>query len=574
MSTRKEGFLKKQGHLRKNWKTRYFVLEDFMLSYYENKQSLKRALGKLFLQGGTVEVKGNSILVKAKFGTKKYLYISASTNEELQEWTEALQASIDSSVGVGTVKFSKVLLDFGLKNQTAELAKPIYDDFEVVNLSAKKLKFKFEPMHVKSYDLTFEPTSGVLPKYGRIPVKAKMVVNNPEIINGKAPLRVDADTAYLSFKCRGAGGVFGCDPASLPMEYDNGFHIPSILVQMKKSLLNNNALLSEGIFRLAGDAYDIKKVKESMNKNEFDLSSDVNTVASLVKIWFRELPVPILNVVPKEQLMNCGERQISLDSYASLPDLQKSLLDWLIDMLLVFAQNSAVNKMSLQNIAIVVAPNLYEPPDGNPMEGLILSQKCVQFFHYVMVWKNEHHAEGGGASSAPQSAVSSSNSTPSPGSRPPLQRVVSSPRPAIKPRAPQSPASPTPSRVATTPAPPPRSPASLKASSPLLNSIPSPSNPKAMSRQLSLHSPRALNKPPPPKTNHVRTTPQLLRQQQSSPSFAANTQHHAAANEGYGDSNGYDNNGYYYNEQNYEQQGYEYDNSYGYYEQGDYSEQY
>jgi len=37
-------------------------------------------------------------------------------------------------------------------------------------------------------------------------------------------------------------------------------------------------------------------------------------------------------------------------------------------MLLAFSQNSAVNKMSLQNIAIVVAPNLYDPPDGNPME--------------------------------------------------------------------------------------------------------------------------------------------------------------------------------------------------------------
>jgi len=67
----------------------FYVLRHHLL------QSLKRALGKLFLQGGSIEVKGNSILVKTKFGTKKYLYIAAATNEELQEWTEALQASIE-----------------------------------------------------------------------------------------------------------------------------------------------------------------------------------------------------------------------------------------------------------------------------------------------------------------------------------------------------------------------------------------------------------------------------------------------------------------------------------------------
>lgn len=125
-----------------------------------------------------------------------------------------------------------------------------------------------------------------------------MIVNNPEIINGKAPVRIEGDTtAYLSFKCRGAGGVFGCDPTTLPQQMDNGrwrdvdmiltligFQVPTVLVQMKDSLHQNNAIQQEGIFRLAGDSYDIKKVKESMNKNEFDLGSDVNTVATLIKV--------------------------------------------------------------------------------------------------------------------------------------------------------------------------------------------------------------------------------------------------------------------------------------------------
>jgi len=134
--------------------------------------------------------------------------------------------------------------------------------------------------------------------------------------------------------------------------------------------MKNNAIAQEGIFRLAGDAYDIKRTKETMNKSTFDEDSEVNVVASLIKvrrlyqlltsihphvlvlvqIWFRELPVPILNVISKEDLMNCGEKQASFDAYLTLPEPQKSLLDWLLDLLLEFSANSAVNKMSLQNL--------------------------------------------------------------------------------------------------------------------------------------------------------------------------------------------------------------------------------
>lgn len=510
---RKEGFLKKQGHVRKNWKLRFFILEDFTLSYYDSRQSstTKRALGRLFLQGATVEqvdLSGvsNSFQLKTKYGNKKYLNISGSSNEELREWMDALKLHIDSSVGAGNVKFSKTLLDFGRSNQTVDLATPIFDEFEVVNLTSKKLKFRFEPMLTKSYDLTFDPPSGTVSKLGRFPVKAKMVVNNPEIINAKAPMRTgDTETIYLSFKCRGAGGVFGCDPDTLPCEIDNGYKVPSVLVQMKRSLLKNNAIASEGIFRLAGDAYDIKRTKETLNKSTFDENgSEVNTVASLMKIWFRELPVPILNVVPKDELMNCGEKQASIDAYYTLPEPQKSLLDWLVDLLLEFAANSQVNKMSLQNIAIVVAPNLYEPPDGNPMEGLVLSQKCVQFFHNLMVWKKE----GGSALASSPSNFSPSSSSSSSGSR-----TVAGGRPPPPGKGHVSLSAPT--SPATThqgfPTHSPKQP----------HVHPSKSSPQAAvaansSPRLSVTNSGKIQRPPPPSNSRPRTQPPQLRNQLSS----------------------------------------------------------
>lgn len=43
--------------------------------------------------------------------------------------------------------------------------------------------------------------------------------------------------------------------------------------------------LQEGIFRLAGEQTEIKRLKEIMNKKEFVSSNDINTIASLIKVF-------------------------------------------------------------------------------------------------------------------------------------------------------------------------------------------------------------------------------------------------------------------------------------------------
>jgi len=67
-----------------------------------------------------------------------------------------------------------------------------------------------------------------------------------------------------------------------------GYHVPSILVEMKNYLLSQDAWKQEGIFRLAGEASDIKHLKQQINKtNHLDVSSnaDVNSVANLLKVF-------------------------------------------------------------------------------------------------------------------------------------------------------------------------------------------------------------------------------------------------------------------------------------------------
>ena len=84
------------------------------------------------------------------------------------------------------------------------------------------------------------------------------------------------------------------------------------------------------------------------------------------------------------------------------------LVLWLLDVCADVAAEQTSNKMSERAIAIVLAPNLYAPPeaeDDNPLEGLLRTQKMTKFlsellFHYISVRHRVRGGGGGGASQA------------------------------------------------------------------------------------------------------------------------------------------------------------------------------
>jgi len=159
-----------------------------------------------------------------------------------------------------------------------------------------------------------------------------------------------------------------------------------VLAEMKRLVIEKGGIQTVGIFRLAGEQTEIKRIKELMNNKTFDnKTNDINAIASLLKIWFRELPCPILNALPQEAIMSFHGANDCVAAYQSLPEPNKSLLDWLLEFMTVIVTNSKVNKMTAQNLAIVVAPNLYDINTPNPMEGLFLSQKCAAFLNHVLL---------------------------------------------------------------------------------------------------------------------------------------------------------------------------------------------
>jgi len=285
-----------------------------------------------------------------------------------------------------SLEFSKQVLDFNLKDSSCPLSTPVFDEVELKNNGKKKVKFKFEPVHPSTCQLSFSPTSGTVDKGKFKKIKVKLVLVSKANLNFKITLRTQGgESLFLNLRVSGETGVFGADPMTLEQADDNGYHVPSVLVNMKKCIIAKGGVNTEGIFRLAGEQTEIKRIKEAMNKKSFDyVTNDINAIASLLKIWFRELPVPILNALPQDCIMNFSAASDCVIAYDTLPEPQKTLLCWLLDFLAQIAANAPLNKMSTQNLAIVVAPNLYDISTPNPMEGLILSQKCAQFLNHVL----------------------------------------------------------------------------------------------------------------------------------------------------------------------------------------------
>ncbi|XP_028308858.1 differentially expressed in FDCP 6 homolog isoform X2 [Gouania willdenowi] len=97
----KEGYLWKKGHLRRNWKERWFTLRPSNLSYYTGEDR-RDCQGNIMLDGNCcVEVlpdrDGKRCMFCLKTLSKTY-EMSASDTKQRQEWTTAIQTAIRLNV--------------------------------------------------------------------------------------------------------------------------------------------------------------------------------------------------------------------------------------------------------------------------------------------------------------------------------------------------------------------------------------------------------------------------------------------------------------------------------------------
>ncbi|KIK93772.1 hypothetical protein PAXRUDRAFT_828636 [Paxillus rubicundulus Ve08.2h10] len=210
--------------------------------------------------------------------------------------------------------------------------------------------------------------------------------------------------------------TFGVDLAEQMVRDD--VEIPQILEKCCAAI-EKYGLHSQGIYRISGMARKVNLLKERLDKDldSVDLdsdewTSDINNVTSVLKLWFRELPDPLLTLglhqgfIDAAKIENDRLKHIRLHERVNdLPDPNYATLKYFLGHLHRIARCEADNSMSIQNLAIIVGPTLFGQISGNGsisghvnsgMADAAFQNKAIETIleHYTDIFVDESAEEG------------------------------------------------------------------------------------------------------------------------------------------------------------------------------------
>nr|CCA19545.1 conserved hypothetical protein [Albugo laibachii Nc14] len=174
----------------------------------------------------------------------------------------------------------------------------------------------------------------------------------------------------------------------------NGYddRIPAILVMLKHHFLHKKGFDVPHIFRESPSKEERDRAIDEINRGIFSGEShDVRVLADLLKVWFRELTVPILHEIEPgdmEKLMcqikNDEVKDLTGHFKAILSSTECEILLWLVDLLVVVASNKEKNFMGIDQLAIVIAPNLVRIETDNLIFAVAFSKAVVEVFRSIL----------------------------------------------------------------------------------------------------------------------------------------------------------------------------------------------
>ncbi|KAF7705006.1 rho GTPase-activating protein 22 [Silurus meridionalis] len=197
------------------------------------------------------------------------------------------------------------------------------------------------------------------------------------------------------------GGIFGQGlEDTVQYEKKFGVRLAPLLVEQCVNFIRERGLDEEGLFRMPGQANLVKELQDAFDygeKPQFDSNTDVHTVASLLKLYLRELPEPVIPFCKYDDFLTCSQilakdedegLQELIQQVKTLPSANYNLLKYICKFLDEVQSHSGENKMSVQNLATVFVPNILRPKMEDPvaiMEGTSL----VQHLMTVLISKHD-----------------------------------------------------------------------------------------------------------------------------------------------------------------------------------------
>uniref|UniRef100_UPI00358F4D4B rho GTPase-activating protein 8 isoform X3 n=1 Tax=Myxine glutinosa TaxID=7769 RepID=UPI00358F4D4B len=185
-------------------------------------------------------------------------------------------------------------------------------------------------------------------------------------------------------------------------EKSNGENIPLVLKQTV-SYLKLKGLKTEGLFRRSATTQVVQEVKQKFNLGKpvnFEEYKGIHVAAVILKVFLRELPQPLLtfNLHPCILALSCVESSLRVTKIKeilnALSGLNYIVLKYLMCFLNMVAQQSMQNRMTAQNLAVVLGPNITWSQEK--VQSLhtfvpvnIFTELCIDFYDNIFTNRTE-----------------------------------------------------------------------------------------------------------------------------------------------------------------------------------------
>ncbi|XP_031753032.1 rho GTPase-activating protein 9 isoform X2 [Xenopus tropicalis] len=362
--------------LKKNWSASWVVLTGNSLMFYKDpkvlvpsgwKPSNSKPESSVDLRGATIdstqEMSSKKNVIHLRMVTGNEYLLQSDKDLLIQEWYDALQ---------------RVIERLDRENPLDDIILRRAGSVEVLDGSGGEEESPLKTKDNRKFSLSWVSSNPSDKKKVRTRLK-KLLVRRP-------PLQTLQEKGLIKDQ------VFGCRLDALCHRENST--VPKF-VCMCIEAVNERGLEADGIYRVNGNLATIQKLRFIVDREEkLDLSTsdweDVHVITGALKMFFRELPEPLIpfsmfeQYVEAVQIPDLDERIETIkDLVSTLPEPNHDTLKHMLSHLKRVMEHSETNRMTTQNIGIVFGPTLMRPEKelfSNIAANMVYQNQVVEHF--------------------------------------------------------------------------------------------------------------------------------------------------------------------------------------------------